>query len=50
VSWPKKASKLFTDLTEDGIRAFALPLGIVDVKVCAVDEDWSGLMLVRRKT
>lgn len=50
VSWPKKASPLFKDLTEDGIRSFALPLGIVDVKVCAVDEDWSGLMLVRRKT
>src|SRR5665213_3043985 len=43
VSWPKKASKVRTDVTEDVIRAIALPLGLVDVKVCAVDEIWSGL-------
>ena len=49
VSWPKKTSALFNDLTEDGIRAIALPMGLVDVKVCAVDADWSGLKLLRRK-
>jgi len=49
VSWPKKSSALFVDLTEDGIRRICLPLGLVDVKVCAVDEDWSGLKLMRRK-
>lgn len=49
VSWPKKASKVATDITEDVIRAVALPLGLVDVKVCAVDEVWSGLKLVIRK-
>ena len=49
VSWPKKASKVPTDITEDVIRAVALPLGLVDVKVCAVDETWSGLKLVIRK-
>ena len=49
VSWPKRASKLPTDITEDVIRALALPLGLVDVKVCAVDETWSGLKLVIRK-
>ncbi len=49
VSWPKKASKVPTDVTEDVIRAVALPLGFVDVKVCAVDETWSGLKLVVRK-
>ena len=49
VSWPKKTSPLFVDLTEDGIRKVCLPLGLVDVKVCAVDSDWSGLKLVRRK-
>jgi len=49
VSWPKKASKLPTDITEDGIREIVLPLGWVDVKVCAVDEVWSGLKLVVRK-
>src|SRR5689334_14029572 len=40
VSWPKKASKVPTDITEDTIRAVALPLGLVDIKVCAVDEVW----------
>ncbi len=49
VSWPKKTSKMFIDLTEDGIRKQCLPMGLVDVKVCAVDEDWSGLKLMRRK-
>lgn len=49
VSWPKKAAKLPTDITEDTIREIALPLGFVDTKVCAVDETWSGLKLVIRK-
>jgi len=49
VSWPKKASKVPTDVTEDVIRSVALPLGLVDVKVCAVDDVWSGLKLVIRK-
>lgn len=49
VSWPKKSSKAPTDLTEDGIRAVALPLGFVDIKVCAVTDVWSGLKLVVRK-
>jgi hypothetical protein len=49
VSWPKKAAKVPTDITEDAIRGIALPLGFVDVKVCAVDEVWSGLKLVIRK-
>jgi len=48
VSWPKKASKVPTDISEDVIRALALPLGFVDVKVCAVDAVWSGLKLVIR--
>jgi hypothetical protein len=50
VSWPKKASKVRTDVTEDVIREIALPMGWVDVKVCAVDETWSGLKLVVRRT
>jgi len=49
VSWPKKASKVPTDIVEDTIRELALPLGLVDVKVCAVDDVWSGLKLVLRK-
>ena len=49
VSWPKKAAKVETDITEDVIRRLALPMGYVDVKVCAVDETWSGLKLVIRK-
>jgi hypothetical protein len=49
VSWPKKASGVATDITEDVIRAVALPMGLVDVKVCAVDKIWSGLKLVIRK-
>lgn len=46
VSWPKKSSKVATDITEDIIRNFALQIGLVDIKVCAVDEIWSGLKLV----
>jgi len=49
VSWYKKAAKLPTEITEDTIREAALPLGFVDVKVCAVDEKWSGLKVVIRK-
>jgi hypothetical protein len=49
VSWPKKSSKVPTDITEDTIREVALPLGFVDIKVCAVTEVWSGLKLVVRK-
>ncbi|PXX38752.1 hypothetical protein DFR42_111118 [Undibacterium pigrum] len=49
VSWPKKASKRPTDITEDTIREVALPMGYVDIKVCAVSEIWSGLKLVVRK-
>ncbi len=49
VSWPKKASKLPTDVTEDTIRELCLPMGLVDVKVCAVDGTWSGLKLMIRK-
>ena len=49
VSWPKKALKVATDMTEDVIREVVLPLGLVDVKVCAVDEIWSGLKIVIRK-
>ncbi len=49
VSWPKKFSKVATDITEDVIREVVLPLGWVDVKVCAVDARWSGLKLVVRK-
>jgi len=48
VSWPKKSSGVQTDLTEDVVRSLALAAGLVDVKVCAVDETWSGLKLVRR--
>ena len=49
VSWPKKSSKVATDITEDTIREICLPMGLVDVKVCAVDDIWSGLKLVIRK-
>ncbi len=49
ISWPKKASKVPTTMTEDVIREVALPMGLVDVKVCAVDEIWSGLKLMIRK-
>jgi hypothetical protein len=50
VSWPKKSSKVPTDVTEDVIRAVALPLGFVDIKVCAVSDVWSGLKLVIRRS
>jgi hypothetical protein len=49
VSWPKKASKVPTDITDETIRELALPLGFVDVKICAINEVWSGLKLVIRK-
>jgi hypothetical protein len=49
VSWYKKAAKLPTEITEDTVREAALPIGLVDIKVCAVDEQWSGLKLVIRK-
>jgi hypothetical protein len=49
ISWPKNASKVPTDITEDTIRELCLPMGWVDVKVCAVDAVWSGLKLVIRK-
>jgi hypothetical protein len=49
ISWPKKTAKVATDITEDVIRELCLPLGWVDVKVCAVSEVWSGLKLVVRK-
>lgn len=49
VSWPKKSSGVATDITEDVIREVCLPLGFVDVKVCAVDETWSGLKLMIRR-
>jgi len=48
VSWPKKASKVSTDITEDSIRNFGFTFGLVDVKVCAIDSIWSGLKLVYR--
>lgn len=49
VSWPKKASNVPTDITEDIIRDVCLPMGLVDVKVCAIDATWSGLKLMRRR-
>lgn len=49
VSWPKKTSPLFRDLSEDGLREVLLPTGWVDVKVCAVSADWSGLKFLKRK-
>lgn len=49
VAWPKKASKVPTDVTEDRIREVALPRGNVDVKVCAIDPTWSGLRLCQRR-
>ena len=50
VSWPKKSSGVGTDITEDTIREIALPTGLVDIKVCAVDATWSGLKLMIRKS
>lgn len=49
ISWPKKASKVETDITEDVVRDVALPIGFVDIKVCAVDAIWSGIKLMVRK-
>jgi hypothetical protein len=49
VCWPKKSSGVKTDMTEDVVREVVLPEGWVDVKVCAVDDTWSGLKIVRRK-
>jgi hypothetical protein len=49
VAWPKRASGVLTDLTEDVVRDVALPLGLVDTKVAAVDDTWSGLRLVIRR-
>ena len=49
ISWPKKSSGVATDITEDVIREVCLPMGFVDVKVCAVDETWSGLKLMIRR-
>jgi hypothetical protein len=49
VAWPKKAARVPTDVTEDVVRDVVLPTGLVDVKVCAIDEVWSGLKLVVRK-
>jgi hypothetical protein len=49
VAWPKKASKVPTDITEDTVREVVLPLGLVDVKVCAIDPTWSGLKVMWRR-
>lgn len=49
IAWPKRASKVATDMTEDVVREVALPLGLVDNKVCAIDDTWSGLRLVWRR-
>ena len=49
VAWPKKASRVPTDITEDTVRDVVLPIGLVDVKVCAIDEVWSGLKVVWRR-
>ena len=49
VSWPKRSSGVPTDVTEDVVRVVALPLGFVDVKVCAIDDTWSGLKLMVRR-
>jgi hypothetical protein len=49
VAWPKKAAKVATDMTEQTVRDVALPTGLVDNKVCAIDDTWSGLRLVIRK-
>jgi hypothetical protein len=50
VSWPKKSSKVASDISEDVVREVALPTGLVDIKVCAVDEVWSGLKLMIRRS
>jgi hypothetical protein len=48
IAWPKRSSEIPTDITEDAVRDVALPLGLVDNKVCAIDDTWSGLRLVIR--
>jgi hypothetical protein len=48
IAWPKRSSEIPTDITEDAVRDVALPLGLVDNKVCAIDDTWSGLRLVNR--
>jgi hypothetical protein len=50
VAWPKQAARVPTDLSEDRVRAYGLGAGVVDVKVCAISEVWSGLKFVRRLT
>jgi hypothetical protein len=50
VAWPKQASEMAGDVNEDGVRDVALPRGLVDTKVCAIDETWSGLRLTRRRS
>ena len=50
VAWPKQSSELAGDMTEDRVRDVALPRGLVDTKVCAIDADWSGLRLTRRRS
>ena len=50
MAWPKGSSGVETDLTEDAVREVALPAGLVDTKVCAIDETWSGLRLTRRRS
>jgi len=50
ISWPKKSARVATDITEDTLREIVLPLGLVDIKVCAVSEIWSALKFVRRRT
>jgi hypothetical protein len=50
IAWPKRASGVATDMTEEAIREVALPTGLVDNKVCAIDESWSGLRLVIRRS
>ncbi len=50
MAWPKRSSGVETDMTEDAIREVVLPAGLVDSKVCAIDETWSGLRLTKRRT
>lgn len=50
ISWPKKAARVRTDITENIVREIGLPLGVVDTKVCAIDDTWSGLLFYHRKT
>ena len=50
IAWPKQSSGVETDMTADGVREVALPVGLVDNKVCAIDETWSGLRFVNRRS